>query len=170
MRHKPLPPLQRVRELLDYDPLTGIFVWRENRGIRPTYGKIAGRKMGNGYWQITIDGKGYLGHRLAWLHYYGIDPDSQIDHRNLARSDNWIDNLRQATPFQNMQNVTISRKNTSGFKGVCFHKRDRLWQASIGFNGKLKHIGSFRTAEEANAAYNAQAKELFGEFYRKEGS
>ncbi len=166
MKHKPLPGLERIRELLDYNPLTGVFIWKMDRGLRVKAGDIAGRVMRNGYCQVTIDGKQCLGHRLAWLHYNGIEPKDQIDHINMIKLDNSINNLRNATHFQNMQNVSTSKRNKSGFKGVCFHRRDKVWQASIGFNGKLHHIGSFITADQVSAAYNAKAKELFGEFYR----
>lgn len=170
MKAKPLPPLVKVRELLDYDPLTGIFTWRTNRGQRYCAGNQAGRIMKNGYRQITVDGQHTLAHRLAWLHFYGTDPVDQIDHINGGRDDNWIANLRQATAFQNMQNCKKSVRNTSGFRGVCYNKNDGIWQAGIGFNGKLINIGRYSTPEEASEAYHAKAKELFGEFYRGEGA
>ncbi len=167
MKHKPLPNVEVVRSLLDYDSVTGIFTWRTDRGLGlwVKAGDVAGRIMRNGYRQITVDGQQCLAHRLAWLHFHGQEPGEQIDHINGDKADNRIDNLREATFADNMRNFPMTKRNTTGFKGVCFHKRDKRWQASIGFNGQVKHIGSFDSPEEASLAYQKAAREHFGEFY-----
>ena len=90
--------------------------------------------------------------------------DRDCDGLNNRRS-----NLRLATPSQNMQNSRIPSNNSSGFKGAFWHKRERKWQAQIKLNGKKKHLDYFDTVEEAAAAYDKAAIELFGEFARPNG-
>src|ERR1700744_5004792 len=99
-----------VRSILDYDPETGIFVWKH----RPTHpkswntryaGKVAGRKSKSKYLEIGIDGFLYISHRIAWLHFYGDYPREEIDHIDNNRQNNKICNLREATPQQNKKNL-----------------------------------------------------------------
>ena len=87
---------------------------------------------------------------------------SCVDHINNNQTDNNVKNLRFATNQENQFNQSMSRKNTSGIKGVCYHKRDKRWRAQITFNGKKLHIGRFITIEEAIEARIKKAKELFG--------
>lgn len=90
---------------------------------------------------------------------------ARTDHRNGDGLDNRRSNLREATAGENGRNRRIDRDNTSGFKGVCWHKRDRRWQASIRVGGRSpRHLGYFPTPEEAARAYDAAARELHGEF------
>ena len=103
-----------------------------------------------------------LMHRLIM----GAAPGTQVDHENHNTLDNRrSSNLRIATPTQNAQNRRKRSDNTSGFVGVSWHKRDKKWMARTCVNGKLKHLGSFETAELANNARTAAAKQLHGEFY-----
>ena len=89
----------------------------------------------------------------------------QIDHRNCDGLDNRRKNLRLATPAQNNYNLKTPRHNTSGLKGASWQKRDRKWRALI----QSKWLGCFQTKEEAAAAYDKAACELFGEFARPNG-
>lgn len=142
---------KRLKELLDYDPATGEFRWRVNRGGIQA-GSVAGGDNGNGYLVISIDEKLYRSHRLAWLFVYGYIPEYQIDHVNGKRADNRLANLREVSPQCNAQNRDIYSNNTSGFIGVSWHKRDRKWQARIVINGKLIYLGLYPTALEAALA------------------
>ena len=96
--HKPLPPLARLRELLDYDPETGVLTWRVRRGSTPA-GSVAGCDNGRGWHQVTIDGVRYKAHRIAYYLGTGTDPgDYQIDHcPDPTRANNRLANLRLAT-------------------------------------------------------------------------
>lgn len=164
-----------VRSRLDYDPATGGFTWRE-RVIR-TYRdrgwntKFAGKQAGtvsakDGYLRIIIDCKGYLAHRLAWLHVHSEWPSALLDHSDGNPTNNAISNLRLATPAQNLSNRGQNSNNKSGFKGVCEDRVRGGWIASIGVRGKVKRIGRYATREEAAAAYAEAAARFHGEFAR----
>ena len=144
-----------LRELIDYNPKTGRFTWKE---YGPKEFGRAGSRDPNGYVKITVKGRSYLGHRLAWLYVYGVWPTDEIDHINGKPWDNRIENLRAATRRQNIQSRRMNRANRSGFKGVC-RFRDK-WRSTV----QGKHLGLFATAEEAHLAYCVAARELFGEF------
>lgn len=138
-----------LRELLDYNPETGVFFWRRSRGNGVKVGQLAGSMANNGYWQIAVQRRVYRAHRLAWLHYYGEWP-SAIDHINGVRVDNRIVNLRQADGNINEQN----RVCAGAFR--CRKK----WQSRIRTNGgKREYLGTFDTREEAEAAYLAAKRQ-----------
>jgi hypothetical protein len=163
---KELPSLDRLNELLAYDPDAGLFTWKVWRRWSAPVGGVAGNKVKKGYIKISIDGVDYSAHRIAWKMFYGSEPVEQVDHINGDKSDNRICNLRAASNAQNQANVAISQNNTCGFKGVSFHKHSGKWQARIGVNYKRIHIGKFNTPEEAHEAYKKAAKEYFGEYAR----
>jgi hypothetical protein len=143
---------EQLRELLDYDPNTGVFVWRVSRS-RTSAGSVAGSKNTHGYWQIRACGKLYYAHRLAWLYMYGTWPKDQIDHIDGNRVNNRIENLREATNTENQQNRGLSPSNISGFTGVHWANRECKWRAQIRHQRKLHHLGFFDTPEEAHTAY-----------------
>ena len=141
----------RLKELLDYDPETGEFVWRINVS-NVKAGSVAGSFNSYGYIRIMVDGEKYLAHRLAWLYMRGYDPENQIDHLNGIRNDNRIENLREVSQSCNLQNTKVQSNNTSGFPGVCWHKQNRKWKAQIQIQGKKHHLGYHDTALDAALA------------------
>lgn len=164
---KPLT-LQRLRDLLHYDPITGLFTWKVNRPAGPNTryaGDLAGTvNKVSGYVVICIDCVDHYAHRLAHLYMTGAWPDDEIDHKDLNRSNNaWL-NLRPATKTQQRFNQR-GKPNRSGFKGVVPTAEGRF-RASINVNNKHIHIGHFDTAEEAHGAYLAKAADVAGEFAR----
>lgn len=163
--------VDRLKELLVYDPDTGIFTRRCDHGRHDCFKK--GQKAGtlsakNGYILIGIDLKQYMAHRLAWLYVYGNWPSKWIDHINGDRADNRVVNLRDVDKQENQANSRKYRSNSSGKKGVCWHKQHKKFRAYIAPNRRQKHLGLFDTAEEAHAAYVEAAKQLFGKFARSE--
>jgi hypothetical protein len=154
---------ERLRALLHYDPETGRFTWIAPSGRRVKAGSIAGCKT-CGYIAIRIDGRRYMAHRLAWLYQTGQWPTCVVDHKNGERHDNRWSNLREATPSQNRANMRKLDRNTSGHKGVTRHRAK--WAAQIHVGGKHFHLGVYVSAAEAAEAYNAAAKQFFGEFAR----
>lgn len=162
MANKPLPTLERVRQLLSYDPLTGEFRWKERPclGWKKTPELIAGTKLANGYIRIRIDRQNYMAHRLAWLMETGREPKEQIDHINGDRSFNAFANLREATGSENQQNRPVGENNRSGKPGVSFNQRQRKWRAQIKVRGAIKHLGWHDSIDAAARAYEAAKAEL----------
>jgi len=144
--------LERLREVLNYNPDTGIFTWKVKLYSRTIVGSVAGTLHPFGYVYIKVEKKKYRAHRLAWFYMYGEMPPEQIDHINRVRNDNRIVNLRLASPHQNMQNAGSFKHNTSGTKGVGWYKRVGLWRATIQHNRKHIHIGYYKRVEDAKLA------------------
>lgn len=155
----------RLREVLEYDPETGLFRWLANVSSTARVGQLAGCKS-RGYLVIRIDGKLYPAHRLAWLHETGEFPAGWLDHKNLNKADNRFKNLRPATQSQNSANVAMRANGTSGFKGVSWHRRGKKWLAQIRKSGENIYLGLYPTRDEAHAAYAEAAARLHGEFAR----
>lgn len=167
--------VQRLQELLDYDPETGVMRWRVDRhpgmGTRNLAGHVAGTVRGKGthnpYVMVWIDGKLYRAHRLAWLFVYGAWPIENIDHVNGDGCDNRIANLRECDQQQNNGNhKRLNRKNTSGYRGVSWRADKGKWKAYINRQNRQCHLGYFETAEAAYEAYKAAAVAHFGDFAR----
>jgi HNH endonuclease len=154
-----------VRRLLRYDADTGTFFWRVDTK-NTAAGDVAGSQQSRGYWHIKINRRLYLAHRLAWLYVTGEWPTANIDHINGKRSDNRFVNLRIATNSENARNSRRRINNACGYKGVHYKKRLNKFVAQIHIDGRVHHLGVFKTAEEAHAAYCKAAKKHFGEFAR----
>jgi outer membrane protein assembly factor BamB len=159
--------VHRVQELLAYNPDTGVFVWKKTTSNRVKVGSVAGN-MSKGYREISIDGKTYRAHRLAWLLTHGRWPSVYLDHVNGNPDDNRLCNLREASTSENAWNSRRHADNRSGLKGAtyCRNRHHLPWQARICVNGKTKPLGWFATAEEAHRAYEKAARETFGQFAR----
>ena len=155
------PTAERLRELLDYDPASGIFTWNVRTSNRIKIGDRAGSRHGGGYLQINIDGSNHLAHRLAWLYVHGAWPNEIIDHINGDRSDNRIANLRNVTPEVNAQNVRRPGiANTSGALGVSWSRKERKFVAYVSVRDKSLYVGSFDSVADAHAAYLAAKRKL----------
>lgn len=156
---------QELRRTLDYNPENGVFTWL-TKNTRHNIGDRAGAPTHQGYIRIGFNSRRYLGHHLAWLYMTGMWAKEDVDHKDLDRANNRWGNLRQASRSQNLANSPKRLKNTSGFKGVSWAKRERKWMAYIKVNYKHIWLGGFATPEDAHAAYVAAAQERFGEFAR----
>lgn len=157
--------VERLKELLSYDPETGVWTWLISPRQNVAVGSPAGY-LQNGYRVITIDRKPYRAARLAFLYMTGILPAIFIDHENLNRSDDRWSNLREASRSANGANRPINKNNTSGFKGVSWHRSAGKWGARIRVCGRSRRLGLFSTPEAAHAAYIVAADLHFGEFAR----
>ena len=138
-----------IKEHLDYNPSNGLFTWLTDRK-KVKSGDIAGTYDKDGYLIITFNRKIYKAHRLAWFYVNGFFPQKTIDHINRNRSDNRIENLREATHLQQMKNISNSITNKSGFPGVFWSKSAKKWQAQFSFNKRRYHVGLFDDALEAS--------------------
>lgn len=169
---------ETVRELFDYNPDSGIFLWKP-RKLRPEHtridkawntrlaGRPAGRPHRHGHLYANINYRNYALHRLAWLYVYGKWPSRSIDHINGNPTDNRMSNLRECTQTQNMRNARIRKDNTSGIKGVYWVKKEQKWRAFINVGGKLIILGTFEMKEEAAECRRKAASKEFGDFARE---
>lgn len=156
-----------LRQLLTYDAETGDFRWNVNRTNGVKAGDLAGTvNRSHGYVMICINDQRYRAHRLAWFYVHGDWPAFDLDHRDTDRTNNRMNNLRPTTDTMNTGNSRRYRNNTSGYKGVHWHKTKKAWFAHIRVDGKLVQIGRFIDPESAHAAYVAAAVAHFGEFAR----
>lgn len=158
--------LSLLRNILKYDPETGLFFWLVSRTNTIKIGQLAGSPHNKGYWQISINGKKYLAHRLAWFYMTGEWPNPEVDHEDLNKRNNKFSNLREATRNGNVQNVGNRKNNTSGFKGVSWNAYSKKWMAQIQFNKTSKILGHFDDKESASICYSNAAKWYHGKFGR----
>lgn len=167
---RPRVTADRLRSVLDYNPDTGVFIWKVGLSPVAPAGSVAGTISKRGRRHIAIDGIVFSAHRLAWVYVHGEWPVKQVDHRNLDRLDNRIDNLRLATNQQNAANRRALRNNRLGIKGVGIStlrvRKPQRYRARIRVNDRLIHLGYFATPEAALAAYDSAARLHFGEFAR----
>lgn len=164
---------ERARELLTYDRVSGVFTWRaearagvKNSVVCHRAGDRAGTRRKDGRNVIRLDGRIYLGYRVAWLMETGEWPDGEIDHINGDPTDDSFANLRVVSRRLNQQNIRRAQANKTscGYLGVYANQRNATspWRACITLDGKHKQIGVYRTPEEAHAAY-VNAKRLIHE-------
>lgn len=143
---------EQVRELLNYDPETGVFTWRNQRG-RCRAGDVAGSiDPVHGYRRIKIGPKLHLAHRLAWLVTHGEIADRFVDHINRVRHDNRLCNLRVVDRATNGRNRKGANKNSRfGLRGVSMD--GNRFRATIKHNYRQTYLGAFDTPEEAHEAF-----------------
>jgi hypothetical protein len=165
VQSRPRLTYERLREILHYDPKTGIFRWRQRVSYAIQVGDVAGSvNKTSGYRLIHIDGRNYKAHRLAWLYVTGTWCRPMVDHRDRNRANNRWSNLRRATASTNAANRGRPRTNASGFKGVHRRRDTGQWRAQIWKDGRARYLGQFATPQAAHDAYVRAARELFGEF------
>jgi len=142
----PLPSIELLNELLEYNPDTGVLRWKVSRGGHIRAGKVAGGKEGSGYIHIMIMKKAYKAHRVIWKMVYGNDPDVDkvIDHINQVRDDNRICNLRCVSPSENILNKSFT-PGITGISNITWEERNKAYRVRV----SRKHIGYCKTLEEA---------------------
>lgn len=144
----------RLRDVLDFDQRTGVFTWKKVTSNRVAVGSVAGSlHEPTGYRFVSVDGRMYKAHRLAWLYVNGEWPAGQIDHINGKRDDNRISNLRVVTAAQNLQNQRAGRGRTSSLLGVSWDSSRGRWRAVITVDGKYKQLGRFKDESHAYECY-----------------
>ncbi len=166
MKAKPLPPLEELKEFLDYNANTGIFTWIKKPCKKINVGQQAGTANKDGYIQIVFKHRCYLAHRLAYYMYHGVDPlENLVDHEHGGESNNKINNLRLASYSQNGSNhIKLRSDNTSGVIGVHWDKTRKKWVAFIRVNCKRKHLGYFINKEDAIKVRKEAEIKYFGDF------
>lgn len=154
--------IDKIKSVLSYDKESGLFTWTTNVSSRALTGQTAGTLV-NGYVCISIFGKRYQAHRLAFALVNGEFPTLLVDHINGVINDNRWSNLRLATNSQNTCNSRLSSRNSTGVKGVSFDRSRNLYRARIDINGSAIRLGRFDSLEDASqAVFDARL------FYHKE--
>ena len=148
-----------VKQLFEYRD--GELYWKINKG-KVRVGQKVGN-LNNNYYRVQINGKIYKNHRIIFLIHYGFFPD-QVDHVDGNTLNNCIENLRAATTFGNNQNRKKGANNTSGLKGVVWHKGKKKWQVQMSVNNKYKCFGSFEDLELADLVAQEARDKYHGAF------
>lgn len=112
----------------------------------------------SGYLCAKINGKFVYFHRAV----LGF-PNGIVDHINRNKLDNRKKNLRVVCRHINAVNRDIQKNNTSGYRGVSFLKKNKVWMSCITVNKKRHYLGCYSTAKQAAVAYNLAAKKFFGD-------
>lgn len=150
----------RLKELVHYEPETGVFTHRVSRqGCRA--GDAAGCVDPAGYWVIKLDQQRYYAQRLACLYMTGWWPADEIDHKDRARANNAWANLRPATDKQQAENRNLYTTSTSGFRGVVWREKKQKYEARIRNNGANHYLGLHSTIIDAVAARLSAERALY---------
>lgn len=162
---------EELTKLFSYDPVTGHYTHLVGDKRWGPAGRQAGSVVGNGYRMLSVKGKRYTEHRVAWFLHYGVWPQT-LDHINGDKADNRIANLREATTAENGWNVSRRRTNTSGYKGVSFSSpsgKGNGWRAEIRIGNTRVFLGDgYATPEAAHEVYKEAAAKHHGAFARTE--
>lgn len=153
----------RLKEVIRYDPESGVFTWKNKTCKRVVVGGEAGGRTSHGYRVIRIDGDLTYGHRLAFLYMTGEIPE-YVDHINGIRDDNRWDNLRSATSAQNSWNMNHTGKGKSGIKGVHWSELHKKWRVRLKVNGKGMSFGLWDDLEAAELVAILAREKYHGEF------
>ena len=154
---------KELEDLIDYNFETGIVTWKVRmNGAKAGVGEEAGTTS-CGYRRIQINNKRYMAHILIWIWVMGEPPEKLIDHEDGNTLNNSWKNLREADDSQNAFNRKRNSNNTSGIKGVHYHKGQDMYHSYV----SGKHIGSFDTKEEAEQAVTRKRLEVHGLFAKQ---
>ena len=182
-----------LKEVLSYDPLTGVFIWlprtvpekgsvhwHKRRAVSNWNSRYAGKRAGSvhparrhgsttDYWRVRLEGSDYAAHRLVILYMDGSFPPKgmEVDHKDNDGLNNRYDNLRVVTSSQNKMNVSVRGSNSSGVTGVHWRKDTFNWAVQIMVRGKKIHIGHYKNKEDAIKVRKAAELKYFGEYRYK---
>lgn len=153
---------QLIAEYFDYK--NGCLYWKKTVHGNKQYlvGQMAGSIHQYGYRHITWMGKSHKAHRLIFMLHHGFMPQ-EIDHINGDRADNRIENLRSVTRSQNQYNKRPQR-NSSGYRGVTWHKKTGKWLVRVGLNNKNKSLGYYDDLELAALVAEEGRSLHYGQF------
>ena len=163
---KARPTIEELREYLDYDPETGVLMWKKRPSRRVKQGQVAGGSLnGEGYNQLGFSGMKFLAHRVAFALHRGRWPSPCCDHIDGDKTNNRADNLRECSASENQRNRGLSRNSTTGVKGV--RRLSGGYLAKVVIN-RCGHNKWFRQLEDAAAYVKRLREQLHGEFARHE--
>lgn len=142
---------ERLKELLEYNPDTGEFIWLKSR-LSSRIGEISGTLRPDGYRVMRLDSIQYRANRLAFLYMNGYHPEHVIDHINGIKGDNRWANLRHVTQGVNNKNTSKQANNSSGHTGIHITKGLGRFKARAKLNNKDVYLGTYDDIEDAIAA------------------
>ena len=156
------------RDYFDY--LDGVLYWKVQKSNVVKVGQPAGSlDEKTGYYRIHINSKLHKKHRVIFLYHHGYLPKF-VDHIDNNKLNNKIENLREATKSQNCMNQKVSTRNTTGIKGVMWHKRDKKWYVQIRVNSKCHSFGYYDDKELAELVAIEATNTLHKEFSAYKGA
>ena len=160
--------IQLLRDLLinSFEYKEGKLLWKIAKGSRTDLlGKDAGNKREDGYIRIKINNRLYMAHRLIFLMKNGYLPN-EIDHIDGNRTNNCIENLREVSKSENAQNRKMPINNSSGIKGVCWHKTAKKWYVQLQADKKIKYFGIYDDLELAELVAIEARDKYHGKYAR----
>lgn len=152
---------KELKDNLKYNKDSGVFIRKKSNTNRVNIGDIAGTLSNNGYISITINGRRYQAHQLAWLYEYGVFPDKCIDHINRVKTDNRFCNLRNIDRWKNNVNKDLQKNNKTGYVGVNFIQKSNKYHARIKIHNKNIHLGYFDKIDDAITVRKRAEKKYF---------
>jgi hypothetical protein len=155
---------QKVREILHYDPDTGVWTWLRPPAKNILVGSVAGTISVHGYRIITFQGVKYRSGRLAWLYMTGEWPVEEIDHDNRDKTDDRWCNLLDKSRSNNALNRDLQVNNFSGTRGIHFDTARGLWQVQVKKDNVSHFGGRYDDYNEAVIARDELASKLHGSF------
>ena len=153
----------QLHKLFDYR--NGELYWKVSPCNTVKAGSRAGTQNANGYRTVNIKGAKYLEHRVIYAMHFNVLP-RQLDHIDCDKLNNHIENLRPCDDTQNGANRKVQKNNSSGVKGVTWHKVGQKWGAYIQQSGKKHYLGLFTTVAEAEQALIKARANYHGAFTR----
>ena len=142
-----------LKHQLKYIKTSGKFIWiSDKHNQTQIINTEAGTLMNHGYVRIVINGKGYLAHRLAWLYVIGDWPTYRIDHKDLNKSNNSWNNLKEVTNRINNQNKSMHRIGNK-LVGACWDKERHKWYPAFWLEGRPLDLGRYESAEVSHVIY-----------------
>ena len=151
----------QVKDLFDYRD--GELYWKISLAYKIKIGNKAGSLNGRGYLNTKIKGRLYRNHRIIFLYHHGYLPKC-IDHIDGNKINNRIENLREATISQNICNARTRADNTSGVKGVSWHKQTKKWIVQLQVKNKAKYFGLYHDIEVAKFIAETMRNKYHGAF------
>lgn len=154
--------------ILLFEYRDGALYWRSREDVPKNWntkfaGKLAGSSSGHGYLKVSLANRSYYVHQIVYLMHYGFIPEV-VDHIDRDTLNNSIENLRASNKSTNGMNRPAPTNNTSGAKGVRWHKGAKKWMVQIMIGKKGIYKGLYSDFEDAKNVASKAFEELHREF------